>query len=248
MRLSEVWRYPVKSLQGEQLTESAITPQGVVGDRAYALFDARTGLGLTARRVPELLFAYARLQPDGGVRITLPDGSDGSRDDALSSWLGRPVALRSTSDVVSRRYENPSDFEDEGGKWTPFDGSGGAFHDEEKASVSLVSTATIGEWDRRRFRANLILDGAGEDDLVGSDVTIGDAVLRVGMQIHRCVMTTRPQPDGVARDLDVLRTIHRERSGCVAVGALVSTTGTVRVGDPVGAVRGLRARLRSLHG
>ena len=50
------------------------------------------------------------------------------------------------------------------------------------------------------------------------------------MRIERCVMTTRPQPDGIERDLDVLRTIQRERDGCLAVGALVVRAGTVRVG------------------
>lgn len=44
-------------------------------------------------------------------------------------------------------------------------------------------------------------------------------------------MTTRPQPDGIERDLDVLRTIAGERDACLAVGALVASPGVVRVGD-----------------
>jgi len=44
-------------------------------------------------------------------------------------------------------------------------------------------------------------------------------------------MTTRPQPGGIERDLDVLRTISRERDGCLAIGALVVQPGAVRVGD-----------------
>ena len=46
-------------------------------------------------------------------------------------------------------------------------------------------------------------------------------------------MVTRPQPGDVERDLDVLRTIHREREGCLAVGATVDAPGTVTVGDEV---------------
>jgi hypothetical protein len=46
-------------------------------------------------------------------------------------------------------------------------------------------------------------------------------------------MTTRPQPDGIDRDLDVLRVINRERGGFLAVGALVVQPGIVRVGDAV---------------
>jgi MOSC domain-containing protein len=52
-------------------------------------------------------------------------------------------------------------------------------------------------------------------------------------QIDRCVMTTRPQPDGIERDLDVLRTIRRDRGGFLAIGALVAETGALRVGDDV---------------
>jgi len=106
-----------------------------------------------------------------------------------------------------------------------------AFHDSERARLSLVSTSTIGTWDRRRFRANVYLDGEGEDAFVGSRMALGDAVLDVDMRIERCVMTTRPQAGGVERDLDVLRTINRERNGYLAVGGLVIQRGIVRVGD-----------------
>jgi uncharacterized protein YcbX len=233
VRVVELWRFPVKSLQGEQLETADVTVDGIVGDRGFALFDLDTGFGLTARRVPELLFASARLTDDG-VAITLPDGSVADGDDALSRWLGRPVALRSANTVETRAYENPLDFEAEAtSQWLPFEGASGAFHDSRRARVSLVSSATIGNWDRRRFRTNVVVDGDGEDDLVGSTITLGDARLDVGMRIERCVMTTRPQPGGIDRDLDVLRTINRARDGCLAVGALVAHPGTVRIGDVV---------------
>jgi hypothetical protein len=44
-------------------------------------------------------------------------------------------------------------------------------------------------------------------------------------------MVTRPQPGGIARDTSVLKTIHRERGGDLAVAALVHTPGTARTGD-----------------
>jgi MOSC domain-containing protein len=97
--------------------------------------------------------------------------------------------------------------------------------------VSLVSTATIRDWDPRRFRSNVLLDGEGEDDLVGIAVQLGDSRLDIGKQIDRCVMITRPQPGGIERDLDVLRTVARERGNNLAVGALVAHPGEVRVGD-----------------
>jgi uncharacterized protein len=236
VRVAELWRYPVKSLQGERLDACAIGPEGLEGDRRFAIFDATTGLGLTGRRAPELLFAAACLDGDGRVEITLPDGSLARDDSDLSAWLGRPVALRSVDDEVARRYENPVDFEREAGAWRAFTGAPGPFHDDEDARVSLVSTATIGAWDRRRFRSNVLLDGAGEDDLVGGHVALGDALLHLRERIGRCVMTTRAQPGGIERDLGVLRTIARERDACLAVGATVARPGRVAVGDALEAV------------
>ena len=234
MRVAEIWRYPVKSLQGERLEVAAVTAGGVEGDRRFAIYDLEAGFGLTARRAPELLFASARHRDGRAPEITLPDGSIATGDDALSAWLGRPVALRSADEDVPRRYENVVDFEHEAAsEWSPFEGADAAFHDSPAARVSLLSTATIGTWDRRRFRPNVLLDGDGEDALVGSSIALGDAFLEVVGRIKRCVMTTRPQPGGIERDLDVLRTIARERDARLAVGALVARPGTIRVGDLV---------------
>jgi uncharacterized protein YcbX len=155
---------------------------------------------------------------------------------ALSQWLGRPVALRSAASEATRRYENVVDFEQETtSDWEAFDGAEGAFHDNPGARVSLVSTATVGSWDPRRFRANVLLDGEGEDALVGSRISLGEATLDVDMRLERCVMTTRAQAGGIERDLDVLRTIARERDTCLAVGALVVDPGVIRVGDTLDA-------------
>jgi MOSC domain-containing protein len=234
VRVTELWRYPVKSLQGEQLDAVVVTADGFDGDRRYAIFDLDTGLGLTARRVPELLLASASLTADGGVRITLPDGRLANGDDVLSGWLGRRVALRSAEQNASRRYEDVIDFEREQlSGWRTFEGASGPFHDSQRARVSLVSTDTIGAWDPRRFRANILLDGTGEDALAGSSIALGEAVLNISGRIQRCVMVTRPQPGGIDRDLGILRTIARERAAHLAVGALVSHPGIVRVGDEV---------------
>ncbi len=228
----EIWRFPVKSMQGEQLDRVDVGDDGLAGDRGLALFDVETGLGLTARRHPELLFAGARIRADGTVAITLPDGEPATGDADLSRWLDRPVALRSSATQVERRYENPDDFENEASaQWEAFDGGRAAFHDSDWARVSLVSTATLRGWDRRRFRVNVVLDGSGEDGLAGREVGVGSARLRVARGLGRCVMTTRPQPGAVERDLDVLRTVHRERDGCLGVGAGVTRAGVVSVGD-----------------
>jgi uncharacterized protein YcbX len=234
MRVLELWRYPVKSLQGERLAAARVGEYGVEGDRGWALFDVATGLGLTARRVPDLLFAAGRLRADGGAEVVLPDGTRTSDDAVLSAWLGRPVELRPAG-TARPSYESPDDdFDDRpSSRWHDWAGAAGAFHDIETARVSLVSTGTLGSWDRRRFRSNVLLDGAGEDDLMGGRVRLGGAVLAVGTPISRCVMVTRPQPGGIGRDTGVLKTIHRERGGDLAVGATVVRPGTVRTGDAV---------------
>jgi uncharacterized protein YcbX len=236
VQVLELWRYPVKSLQGELLDEAEIGPEGITGDRQWALFDLDTGFGLTARRVPDLLFASGRLRADGGVEVVLPDGTVTSDDEALSDWLGRRVSLRAAGSAPGRRsYESPDDDVAEGAattaRWHDWQGAPGAFHDNADGRVSLVSSGTLGEWDRRRFRSNVLLDGAEEAGLVGSAVRLGEVVLEIREPIPRCVMVTRPQPGGIERDTSVLKRIHRERGGELAVAAVVRTPGGVRVGD-----------------
>jgi uncharacterized protein YcbX len=236
VRVLELWRYPVKSLQGERLAEAPIDALGIAGDRRWALFDRDTGLGLTARRVPELLFGSARVRDDDGVEVVLPDGTVTTDESVLSDWLGRRVELRAAAekgDVVPT-YETPAD-EDvpDPTEWLQWEGAPGPFHDSPRIRLSLVSTGTLRTWDRRRFRANVVLDGEGEDELLGQQADLGSVRLRLGIPIARCVMTTRPQPGGIARDTSVLKTIHRERDGLLAVRAAVLGAGTVRTGDPL---------------
>jgi uncharacterized protein len=232
MRVLELWRYPVKSMQGERLDDADVGQYGIAGDRGWALFDADTGLGLTARRLPDLLFATGRLGADGCAEVVLPDGT-ATRDDAvLSAWLGRRVTLRPAGDTPPR-YESPDDdFDDRpAARWHDWAGAAGAFHDNADGRLSLISTGTLGDWDRRRFRSDVLLDGAGEDGLIGRRVRLGTAVIEIRETIPRCVMVTRPQPGGIGRDTGVLKTIHRERGGELAIAAQVLAPGTVHVGD-----------------
>jgi uncharacterized protein YcbX len=231
-----LWRYPVKSMQGEALDVATIGPCGIVGDRGWAVVDTTTGLTLTARRAPKLLFAHATLVDDD-VRITLPDGSVAD-DDALSDWLGRSVALTRADDTTHGTYEiglaegDDAD-RDPSVEWVQWEGPTGTFHDSTRTQVSIIGAGTVGDWDMRRFRPNVVIEGTGEDDWVGSTLRLGDAVVTVSKQIDRCVMTTRPQPGGIERDVDVLRTINRERDNNLGIATLVQTPGVVRVGDAV---------------
>ena len=176
--------------------------------------------------------ASARLVDDE-LEITLPGGDVVGADasDALSKWLARDVEL---VDARTRdggnTYECPTDLGTEQ-DWYSYDGPGSAFHDAGIWRVSIISRATLRDWDRRRFRANVLLDGEGEDELVGREISLGSAVVHVQTKIPRCVMVTRPQPGGIERDLTVLETINDERESCIAVGGTVKTPGEIAVGD-----------------
>ena len=106
--VAELWRFPVKSMQGEQLREVTITERGVLGDRAYALIDVETGKVASAKsvkRFPDLLACRAAFAepPQAGretppVRIDLPDGRSVTSDSgdaagALSAFFRREVRL-----------------------------------------------------------------------------------------------------------------------------------------------------------
>lgn len=235
MRVTEIWRYPVKSMGGETLLDAVVTDLGVEGDRGWGVFDPATGLTLTARRAPQLLMASARLH-DGEVVIELPDGREigEGQDDVLSEWLGQPVELR-TAGAEGGRYENPMNVVDES-DWIEWNGPPGAFHDSTRSRFTLVSTESLGEWDVRRFRTNIVVDAGGEDELVGRQIRIGHApdgiVAEVTKRVDRCIMVTRPQP-GLERDLSVLTRIRDERELCLSVGCLVSAPGEIGLGAEV---------------
>jgi uncharacterized protein YcbX len=106
--IAALWRFPVKSMQGEALEEAELTDNGFVGDRAYALIDGETGKVVSAKSVrqfPDMLGCRATFvePPRAGsevppVRITLRDGSSvtsgaAGSDDALSRFFGRDVHL-----------------------------------------------------------------------------------------------------------------------------------------------------------
>lgn len=107
-----IWRFPVKSMQGERIQHAVLTGGGLVGDRAYALIDMETGKVVSAKSVklfPGVLGCRAAfLEPPRAndelppVRITLPDGtmitSDSSNiDHVLSAYFRREVTLARTA-------------------------------------------------------------------------------------------------------------------------------------------------------
>src|SRR5688500_17597428 len=117
MRVARVWRYPVKSMQGEAVDEIELDAGSVTLDRAWAVRDSDTGIVLTGRTVPALLQARAAVDGDG-VRVTLPDGRELSGDAehtdlALSAYVGRPVHLARAKPDESGTMTAPVDFDDD---------------------------------------------------------------------------------------------------------------------------------------
>jgi uncharacterized protein YcbX len=232
VRVIELWRYPVKSMQGERMRSIEVTPLGFVGDRAWGVYDRASGLVLTARREPQLLFASARYE-DGQVLVSTSDGEVLPTDRALSDWLGRDVELRRAGTRSGGKFEAPEDDFDEDAPWKTWEGPEGTFHDSRRARISIASITSFGEWDPRRFRVNVVLDGEGEEDWFGAALTVGTATVEVRRHIDRCVVVTRAQPGGIQRDLDVLKIINKEQGGIVGIGANVLRPGVVAVGDEV---------------
>jgi uncharacterized protein YcbX len=126
MNVSELWRYPVKSMLGERRDTSAVTATGVAGDRAYAVLDRSDGKVASAknpRKWRALLTCQAEFleEPVAGespppVRITLPDGTVVTSDDpgvhaVLSEFVGREVTLADAAPEGSTFEETWPDIE-----------------------------------------------------------------------------------------------------------------------------------------
>src|SRR5436190_17953272 len=105
-RVVSLWRYPVKSMMGEELNEAEVTEHGLLGDRAYALVDSSDGKAATAknpRKWPRLFdFSATFVEPARPlvklppVRMALPDGTtvtsdQGDLNQILSKALNREV-------------------------------------------------------------------------------------------------------------------------------------------------------------
>jgi hypothetical protein len=233
VRVTRLFRYPVKSLQGEALDESPVGELGLLGDRQFGVLDLTTGAVLTGRKEPAVLMAAGRLSSDGSeqAEIVLPDGRVSTGDADLSDWLGRPVRLVAAATHGPGTHETSIDPEDEDGQWITWKGPAGVFHDAARARVSIIAEGEMRDWDIRRFRPNIVVSGETVADLVGKRLALGELQLEVHGPLVRCAMVTRAQPGGIDRDVSVLKTINRELGTLLGIGAIVARGGTVRLGD-----------------
>ena len=207
MIVGEIWRYPVKSMGGEQLEVTVLTPDGIPGDRVVHARDDRQVL--TARSHPALLGFRACLAPDGEPLV---DGEP---------WNSETIAARVREAVGAEtrlaRFDGPERF------------------DVLPLLVATDGAIAALGMDRRRFRPNILVRGVTADaerSWPGKRLRIGKAIIDVVSLRQRCVMTTY-DPDTQVQDVSVLRTIVRERGGRLALDCSVIEPGPVALGDPV---------------
>ncbi len=236
IRVGEVealFRYPVKSMSGELLEAADLGWHGLKGDRRLGLrrIDDRSGFPwLTASKLPELiLFAPQRqgTAVDGNLptHVRTPEGEE-------LAVFSQELALE-----VGRRHGSPVEM-------THLDR--GIF---DEASISLITSATIGEFGRlaaqppdvRRFRPNILIASLQavpfeEDDWVGGVLSFGDAGDAASITIthrdERCSMVNF-DPDSARPHAEVLSAIVRERDNKAGVYGAVTRRGRLAVGQGV---------------
>src|SRR6266704_4297804 len=216
--VASLWRYPVKSMLGEELSATEVTERGLLGDRAYALVDSADGKAATAKNPKKwpTLFGFRATfiePPRPGasvptVRIILPDGTTATSQQAdlnqvLSKALNRTVTLHAAGrghagTVNAEEYWPDMEGLEHRNTVTDFGLPEGTFFD--CAAVHLLTTATLdrlrelyppGRFEVRRFRPNLVVETAnGEKDFV-ENAWIGQ-ILAIGDSVRLSV--TGPCP------------------------------------------------------
>jgi uncharacterized protein len=232
--LSAIFRYPVKSMAGDQLDSVALGWHGVEGDRRLAfrrLADRGGFPWLSASRLPELLMYRPVGYRDGPgeplpTHVRTPDGREyGITDDALRA----EIAARLGAEVELMHLRH------------------GIF---DEAGVSAITLGTIrgiaGEAghapDVRRFRPNLLIDTSGgqafeEDRWMGKTLEFGPEgtgpAIRVTMRDQRCVMVNL-DPNTAEANAEVMKTVIRRNDNYAGVYGTVIRTGMLCVGQSVG--------------
>lgn len=215
VHVSELWRYPVKSMRGERIEVAEIRADGIVGDRLVHVRES-SGRVATSRFRPGLLGLAGTLGADGEPLI---DGKPWSAPESLARVR---TVTEPRAELV--RFEG----EDVGQRF-----------DVLPLTVLTESMARAVGYDHRRFRPNLLIAGAPDDaelEWAGYGLRIGEVLIGVRNRRSRCVMTTF-DPDTLEQDPMVLVHVVRSFNGRVALDCSVAEPGVVRVGDAVEPVR-----------
>ena len=230
-RVCELVRYPVKSMGGIAMQSADLGPYGFAGDRRFAFrrVGDRTNMPwLTASRLPELVL----YQPVGEPLPTHVRTPSGSHLELRSEELRNEIAGRFGSAVEMTMLEH------------------GIF---DAASLSIISVATIAgigreagmDIDRRRMRANIVLDTHNaqpflEDEWVGGTLVFGDGAEGPAVSITardlRCVMVNI-DPDTAEKDARVMKAVVRMNGNYAGVYGTALRAGSIHVGQTVRLLR-----------
>ena len=206
MKVSQLWRYSVKSLRGEQLDSVDVLADGLRGDRSTQVVDHK-GARMTGRTAKRLLGLQSGLDGDGEPTI---DGHSWRSAEALG---------------LIREAAGP------GADLAPL----GRHFDDRSILVTTDGAISALGVDGRRLRPNIFIEGVeglAENGWVGSRLRLGSVELDVVDRCERCVMTTIG-PDTLEIDPDVLRRINEEFGTYMGVLCDVATAGELHVGDEV---------------
>src|SRR2546426_6846559 len=208
--VASLWRYPVKSMLGEELSAIELTERGLLGDRAYALVDSADGKAATAknpRKWPTLFgFRATFIEPPRPgaslppVRIILPDGTTvTSNQSDLNQVLSRALSRTVTLNAAGRGHAKPVNAEE---YWPDMEGlehrdtvtdftlPEGTFFD--CAVVHLLTIATLerlhelyprGRFEARRFRPNIVIDAASGERAFIENAWLGHT-LAIGKEVR----------------------------------------------------------------
>lgn len=212
MKVTELWRYPVKTMAGEKLQRVGVGSLGIEGDRVVHVEDAQERV-ITSRSHPRFLGHRGTLGLDG---TPLVDGRP---------WDSPDVAAE-VVDIVGR-----------GAKLVSYDGV-----ERFDVLPLLVATdgaiAAFGH-DHRRLRPNIVIggvEGLAEREWPGRCLRIGKVLIGVQDLRMRCVMTSY-DPDTLVQNKEITRDIYRRFGGELALNCFVIESGELSVGDEVEVVQ-----------
>jgi hypothetical protein len=251
--VQSVWRYPVKSMRGEELEEAFLGFGGIYGDRLFAFHRSGGPKGfpyLTGREQEEMLLYRPRFRHREKAAMPVNLSEAEKIAPGLTPLYGSPEELAVDVETPSGEVfsvDDPTLPRILGGPTGGGDGltllrSDRAMTDCRPLSLFGVGTARelaseIGaDVDPRRFRANVYGDfesGFFEDSLVGRTLRIGSkAVVSILERDPRCKMVTL-HPDTAESNPDVLRTVARAHEGKAGVYGAVLVEGILQRGDPI---------------
>ena len=205
---------PVKGMRHLALDHVDLDEHGAVGDRALCVVDPVERRVLKTGQHPTLMRIVARTYGDR-LALTLPSGAEAEGPAPASGgtitcdYWGRQVDLVLTdgphADLVSTQLDRDVRL-----ARAP---RGGVVFGEPITLVTTASLAAIGEDDARRFRATFVLETEEpwvEDTWVGTDLAVGDAVIRIGGPIPRCAVIDL-HPESGDKDTRLLKALVRSR-------------------------------------